>query len=530
MSEASLTSYQPDRASARHQISNRHGAWIWRLRAFAVTLAVGLGVVQHATAQPDDTPPSPYLDVPYVNEVAGISIQPPRGGESVAGKSSDDEVVRFRNEADDWDFVVSQIRLAEPTPLTERDAPDDQVFARGGIVAIAAGQMPNDTPGKLLKAELVPLAGQPAAILATRYRQNGVMRLRQQALVQRTETLYYVVTFTAAVGDVEDIEQDEGARLASEVFQSSLDTLRLLDQGEIVRDQHERLFRMRALIANWNENRLRSVVIPTRYFRLQKAGRDVGYAMAVEEFADDLPRAGKVPPAKDPGKSAGLRVGTRTRTFAPDGSAIDLESWMWTRFDRQTEAFSNLLVVTDPTGEKNFAMERGTSTVEDRVVPRRIPNESGIGERIEGVRQRSYDLEVWSIAKQQALPSIRRELPAYYQPLAIVYLLPRLVPLSEPTSYMYAAYVPDRREVMLRYVDIDVVQEVTIDGRRQLAVPVRERIGLQGAESVHYMTPDGRFLGTHQKAIDTWVLPTDEATINRIYQNADLRKPQDVND
>ena len=58
-----------------------------------------------------------------------------------------------------------------------------------------------------------------------------------------------------------------------------------------------------------------------------------------------------------------------------------------------------------------------------------------------------------------------------------LHLLPQLLPLREPKTYLFYSYVADRREVMLRYVDVGREADVTLDGRHIRAIPVADRIG-----------------------------------------------------
>ena len=99
---------------------------------------------------------------------------------------------------------------------------------------------------------------------------------------------------------------------------------------------------------------------------------------------------------------------------------------------------------------------------------------------------------------------------------------PRLLPLEAPTTYMFATFVSDRREVMMRYVDVGTEQEVDLAGSRVRAVPITDRIGLQGSATIHYMGPDGKYLGSVNKDSKITILPTDAATLQRLWANKAL--------
>ena len=58
------------------------------------------------------------------------------------------------------------------------------------------------------------------------------------------------------------------------------------------------------------------------------------------------------------------------------------------------------------------------------------------------------------------------------------------------------------------------------------AVPVTDRIGLEGAATVHYMSPQGRYLGSSNAESHITVLPSDSEAIQKIWaKNADLTRP-----
>ena len=117
---------------------------------------------------------------------------------------------------------------------------------------------------------------------------------------------------------------------------------------------------------------------------------------------------------------------------------------------------------------------------------------------------------------------IERDLPVYYIPLAITHLLPRLVPLDEPGQYMFASYVSDQKEVMARYVDVQREQELMLDGKKIRAIPVMDRIGVEGSATTHYMTHEGEWLGSVNVDQKVMVLPSDKESIKQLWKDADL--------
>ena len=124
------------------------------------------------------------------------------------------------------------------------------------------------------------------------------------------------------------------------------------------------------------------------------------------------------------------------------------------------------------------------------------------------------------------------DLPEWYLPQAIGHLLPRMLPLNKPQTYMFVTYVSETHQLMSRYVDVSEAKEISFNGQKVLAIAVQDRIGLEGVPTTYYVTPDGKNLGseTQYRMGDTTsvirVLPTDEATLRRIWSDARLNKPE----
>ena len=95
---------------------------------------------------------------------------------------------------------------------------------------------------------------------------------------------------------------------------------------------------------------------------------------------------------------------------------------------------------------------------------------------------------------------------------------------------MFASYASDRREVMTRYVDVGREQDVDLGGKKVRAIPVADRIGLQGSVTNHWVGHDGKYLGSTNKESGTTLLPTDAATLEKLWQDADLSRPKPLED
>ncbi|MFT3785311.1 MAG: hypothetical protein QM770_03985 [Tepidisphaeraceae bacterium] len=492
-----------------------------------------------APATPTSRPTVPAaLGEAFSSEVAGISVRPPAGGDMTRAEGVlRDEVVRYVNLEEQWSFIVSRFVLNDPmpmfiepqkTPAGADPTAKKQVKADTsvGFAQAAAAQMPNETPGTLLRFELVPLAGNDGALIASRFKDSqGRPRVQQQAIIRKNDRIYYVLTFTTPCSDG-PVEDDKMVRQAADRFGEIVGTAKLLDQEQIKSDQTDRLIRTRALMVNWTEQKVKALLVPQTWTRTLRDGKDVGYSYIVEEPADELPRAGVIPKPKraDP---TGIRVGIRSRLVQPTGETIDTENWYWLGNDKRQESFSAQTVVTDKAGKAGaFAVERGSMT---RTAKPQVDAETDKSGKFASIKD-DYKLQVWTLSRKVALPPLSRDLPPFYLPQALQHLLPRLLPVGEPRTYLFALYVGSERNLMMEYVDVLPAQQVDLNGKSVLAVRIRTRLGLEGPATTHFVSVDGQWLGTSDERLKTTTLPADEATLQKIWKNANLTRPGDVSD
>ena len=126
------------------------------------------------------------------------------------------------------------------------------------------------------------------------------------------------------------------------------------------------------------------------------------------------------------------------------------------------------------------------------------------------------------------MSALNQSIPDYYLPQAVSHLLPRLLPLDQPKKYVFAVYVPDVRKVMHRYVDVGEEKKVDLGGATVRAIPIADRVGVEGSVTTHYMGRDGKYLGSENADTGITILPSDEATLLGIWKDAELTRPADV--
>ena len=199
-------------------------------------------------------------------------------------------------------------------------------------------------------------------------------------------------------------------------------------------------------------------------------------------------------PARTPGATSGMPAGSETTSNAGATLARPVQT---------TEMGNSDNVVTRMLD--HAAMKRGLSGDAKGLDPKNPP-----------VKQvNHYTLSVSNYARVRTGVPVDRELPPYYLPQALAYLLPTLLPRDTPQGFLFAFYVNDEHEVMFRYLDVLPEQDITLDGRTTRAIAIRDRIGSDGSATVHYVTPDGHWLGSVNQDQKLLVIPADADEVKR---------------
>ncbi|MEO6435336.1 MAG: hypothetical protein ABIP55_06190, partial [Tepidisphaeraceae bacterium] len=444
-------------------------------------------------------------------------------------KSQGEEIARFVNEKRKWELVAIRSASSQPLPLTgatpgAHAAPQtkDEIgkgvkpiaSEKFGLLEVVAARLKQSNPGvEILRQDTTSLGDFEAGIIAARVAAGSERKLYQQAIIQANDQLYYLLTMTSpASKEAKGADSEDPAEIAAvEAFKQTLESVKLLDRGQVKDDQNERLFRTRALYVNLTPKKLRDALVPEQWMRLVQGGKDIGYTYLVEE------------PDEAAGKN-GVKIGIRSRSYPDANVQVDGETWYFASGDRNHENWSNLLWVQNKAKKTSDQItEFGSSdrTVK-KIVVGKPPFPKGENPPVQEV-----DIYTLSVETLGNAP-LKQELPPWYLPQALSHLLPRLLSLREPKSYLFAVYVGDEGKVMHRYVEVGSEQMVNLDGQQVRAVPITDRIRLEGSPTTHYMSPEGKYLGSVNKASGIMILPTDAQTLKKKWENADLTRPKDV--
>ncbi|HWE96071.1 MAG TPA: hypothetical protein VG269_19060 [Tepidisphaeraceae bacterium] len=513
------------------------------------------------TTRPDSADAVELGDI-YESQSGGVSFRPPASVRLIDNLNSK-FIAEWADPQRDWTLKLSRMVLEKNTPLASTQ--NNLGKPVEGLLETTVRRLQGALPGgKVLRQDLTnirdggsfdlhhPEAKNNVGLIAIRYNEAGKRRLAQQAIIQFDDRLFYLLSFVTPGSNAADENgpEDPAERLAVDTFSEMLDSLRLLDRTAIKQDQDARLYRTRALLVNLTPARLQAGLIQgEQWVRIIKNGKDVGYSYITEEAADQIPRPLKAGELKNGVKEddlikhtgTGVLIGVRARMIV-DGVRSnktkgpiqsDSASWYFASGDRKHEDFSRITVTDDHVAaKKGFLSEAGSS---DRRVIRMLDREAA-QQHVRGSQDDpnqppvsfhdEYTLNVTQNSGTGAAEPFDRKLPPWYVPQAVGHLLPRLLPLRQPKSYMFATYLSDAREVMMRYMDVLPEQDINFAGAHYRAVPINDRLGLEGSITVHYMSPEGSYIGSENKDQKIVMLPTNKTTLEHIWQDANLTRPE----
>ena len=488
----------------------------------------------------------------FSSHVHGIEFRPPADSVQI-DKATADTIVEFDRDDYNWQLKAWSVRLERSLPLTIHK--DQYGQEQDGVMEITLANIKQQTPSaEVLRNEVINVGRVRVGMIAVRYETAAhERRFTQQAVIETPDAdskLYYFLDLTGP--GKPHMEPDDvvnpAEKLAHDTFAEVVDSVVLLDRTNIIEYQRQGLYGAMGLFVIWNSNHygpIRAALVPEQYQRIIRDGQDVGYQHIVEEFE---------PNAKSPEEST-LRIGVRSRMMPTPQEQWDTETWMISSADRKHEHWKTAARATDNKGRlidsfsqvgasdeqtKAFAIETAPDA-NGSLDPDRDNNalhRGPLGQGNVDVATRRT-LEATTTHQKTQLSPFKVDVPVFYVPQAISYLLPELLPLK-PKTYMFATFVPSNPEssgvssggnVMSRYMEVLPVQHVKFRGQEFDAVPITDKLTLEGALTTYYLSPEGKFLGSTSSFTDgdkttlIEVVPTDGQTLDHIWNRPDLSRP-----
>jgi hypothetical protein len=479
--------------------------------------------VLHPATRPAQDDASADLGPTFESEAAAITFRIPKGmtrQPRVIGGADSDKVADYVDLAKKHRLTLTQLVFQQEVPLA---TPKDGIQI--GLLERRTDAMKEAAGAEILKSDLYTVGFRSAkdmpdsGLIAVRYSAGTADLMSQEAIIQVSKYEYYLIDYTVpgskAGGGTDHVSDEE--RDAAKTFMAIVDSVKIVDRSEVIRDQRERLYATRFLFfANLTPNRVRNALRGEQWFRIVKDGKELGYSYVVEEEAEK-------------NKRPGVTIGVRSRVVE-NGEQTDAESFYFVAFDRSYEEWSTVSQVNGGKGGPRNMTEVGVSNKTERNVLDVDAQRQGLRDPKDKsnpptLPEMDYDLTV-AYSGRQSTPPVEQKLPVFYLPQAMIHLLPRLVPLNEPKGYLFGVYVSDVRAVMREYLDVEREGNYLFDGKVIRAVPVKDRIGLTGQPTIHYMSRDGKYLGSVNESAHMLIVPTDAATLEKLWAKPDLSKPK----
>ncbi len=481
---------------------------------FAGRAGAGAASTTAPTTQDLAQPPI-TLGVAFESRGAGLDFCPPAGGTMMRETASGD-IVRFLYPARDWDLHVKATISSRPIPLSAAAA---EGSGGGGLLELTANQIKDSDPTAEILQRLATEVGSYKVGLITARTTIGVDRaFTEDAIFQSSEQRDYIFQLTAGVGAA-----NEAAAKAA--FDLMLPSVHLQDLSKLAREQQLRLTQSHRFYDLLDEKRIVGVLEPSQWMRVIRDGKDAGFIEETELAANHFDHDGVEITVKSHIEAQPGEVdGQSPPTTAPAGPVkTDRVAKFFVTFDRRHEDWYIGTTVDDGSGAARTTSELGNSDqeihehIDTDAIRRHQMGDAQDPKQPPVYPDAHYTLSVNDYTRNKASPPIERELSPFYLPFALAELLPRLLPPDQPEMYMFASYVSDQHEVMARYVDVSGVEDVTLDGQAVRAVLVKDRIGVDGSPTVHYLTPDGKWLGTVNEEQKLLILPSDARTISQLW-------------
>jgi hypothetical protein len=470
-----------------------------------------------ATVTPEDDVRS-LLDKPFISQAAGIAFKPPVGGVEQRRLGVGDQVpfVTYTNTEERWTLKATMVRTDKPMKLLGIDDPNtpaDEAMQNPGLLDEAVfGILRNAAGTEILRKDVINVGRHDVGLLISRNAVGAQVWLRQQAFIRKGDQFFYLLDFTSpsgrAVGGKAD-EAEPTEEMAVAIFNAILDSVTVLDQRHLEQEVKNRVYATLAWMVNV-PGRIDKAVKQEQCFRYVKDGKDVGWSFVAE---DVTVRKGK----------PGVLVASMTFQRMPDGSTIEVPFEAFSTVQRQgamEEWITTTIVGKD--GKTNFVNEAGQSA---KFARRQLVQAQGQGENPTVRQVEEHKLTVQQMSRV-GKSRVERPLPEFYLPQAMSFMLPRLVPLDQPKQYVFGTWVSAEQQLIMRYIDVEREREVTFNGKTFNAVPVRDRITLEGKPTIHYLSPKGEYLGCETPSTGMIMVPAELEDLKKKWPEADIGRPK----
>jgi hypothetical protein len=515
-----------------------------------------------ANSSPANLPPAgssdgsvdPLLGKPFRSRLEGIQFNPPAGGTMMRELNSG-EVVRFVYPSENWDIHVKPITSHVPLRLSNKLADD-------GVLQMVVNQLKNNNAQIITQdVRRLTAGGKDIGLIEARYEAGINVIFTQVAIVEDDAQRFFEVQMNSpgkpktAPAAAEDPNETD----ARKMFQHMIATVAVLDRQSLGKEQQHRVYATDLLWVQLDRRRITSAIVPQHFMRVVQNGKDIGFIQVDERLAthsghegieyivhsrvktgaEQITDAARSQPLVNEGNtipnglvsSPGAAPSSANSGVANSGAVnsgaptnLYTNSTYFVTFDRAHEDWNTITQVDQQSSSQ--LTEMGNSDRVDRI---RLDFAALAAEQKSGNRPKDrqppttqvsdYALKVDQYAHGGHLGKpVKTELYPFYLPQAMGQMLARLLPI-DPEKYLFSFYVSNQKNVMARYVDVGKAVDITLDGQQYHAIPIADRIGVDGIPTVHYVTKDGQWLGSVNEDSKLLVLPCDAGTLEAIWKS-----------
>jgi hypothetical protein len=480
----------------------------------------------------------------FVSPIDGIEFNPPRGGiiRRVLGGS---EIVGFSYPDRGWDIRVKPVVLP---PQQEIKLSDTKSF---GLLEITALQLTRANDSTYILAQQVfSFNDSPAGLIEARYKE-GIDTVFAQEVFLRQGINSYVMVQMVSPGGLDPASKLKEAE-ARRIFHEVLGSFKLLDREGLRRHQDEWILNTEAWYEKLTGDQIKAAIVPVQYMRVlqsqkdpvtkETVKKDIGFMQFferpvtqggvagvqlvvrsyMEHSADPKPAEPVATAAGRPGDENRVDIPTPISRATgavmpkrPEIMSVRTECYYFMSFDRERESWTTGMLANDGSQPK---VEYGNSDVFTK-----IKLDVGKQEEEAPIRKTNGQPPVImvKVRKVNVSPASGGTidppiLTFCYLPQLMGQMLPRLLP-TEPRIYAFCYYVSDTRAAMFRYVEVGKPEDVVLNGVSKHAIPISDRIGVEGIPTTQYMSMDGKWLGSLNTQTGLEVLPVSPAELKTIW-------------
>lgn len=298
-------------------------------------LVAALIPVLSSNASPQDAVPEGLDATPIVNDAVGLRMNPPAGAQVTPTQIGSDVMISIREDADFSRWSLEVVPMVNATARVEVDQMFDAILAR---IRAAA------TRPEILSDEKVTYAGRTGRMVFYRDTAEGSLGYTAGLMMLPTgESRFMSFRMGFVPGHYEQMRP---------IFERAFETIELYSEEEVGQLREMQRLRAEKVLATFAEDRLRSLVGKSQWFRVYRPDPGGDFMQDTEVAyvrlqVSEAPR-GALTPERDPANYTAeesesgffVQLDARYIIDLSTGRHVDATNGFWMAWDRSEEAWS----------------------------------------------------------------------------------------------------------------------------------------------------------------------------------------------